>query len=249
MTQEQQIALMAPFTSKEVQWRLRNANENGGYAIPYLDSRAIQNRLDTVLGKGNWQNTFITTSTGNPKAPVTNICTISIYFPDRKEWIPRSDGAGSTDIEPIKGGLSDAFKRAASMWGIGRYMYELTDIWVDVEQKGKSKVVAKSSMPKLNDYYEKAIKAIFSGNSVEETPPAEKKKRPHMFTVESAKPSGKADNMMVELKSDGGQVTTVYTNGPVKFRPGQKLKDVQCTEKKHKKIGTYYILDAYKIAA
>ena len=58
MTQEQISRLLEPFTSDEVQWRLRNHTESGGYAVPYLDSRAIQNRLDDVLGKENWQNSF-----------------------------------------------------------------------------------------------------------------------------------------------------------------------------------------------
>ena len=54
MTQEQISLLEAPFSSGDVKWRLRNSNDNGGYAVPYLDSRAIQTRLDEVLDKDNW---------------------------------------------------------------------------------------------------------------------------------------------------------------------------------------------------
>ena len=127
MTKEQINQLLAPFTSDEVKWRLCHAAEKGGFAVPYLDSRAIQNRLDDVLGKENWQNNFIAVPTGNSKDPTVNVCVISIYFPERKEWVSKSDGAGASDIEPVKGGLSDAFKRAASMWGIGRYIYQLSE--------------------------------------------------------------------------------------------------------------------------
>lgn len=67
---------------------------------------------------------------GNSNSTTAHICEISIYYPDRQEWITKSDGAGSTDIEPIKGGLSNAFKRAASIWNIGRYLYELPGLWV-----------------------------------------------------------------------------------------------------------------------
>jgi hypothetical protein len=38
-------------------------------------------------------------------------------------WISRCDGADDTNIEGAKGGLSDAFKRAAVKFGIGRYLY------------------------------------------------------------------------------------------------------------------------------
>ena len=38
-------------------------------------------------------------------------------------WISKSDGADDSNIEGAKGGLSDAFKRAAVKFGIGRYLY------------------------------------------------------------------------------------------------------------------------------
>lgn len=48
------------------------------------------------------------------------------------------DGAEDSDIEPIKGGLSDSMKRAANQWGIGRVLYSMDTVWVNVEKKGKS---------------------------------------------------------------------------------------------------------------
>ena len=53
----------------------------------------------------------------------------------------KTDGAENTDYEPVKGGLSDAMKRAASQWGIGRYLYKLGTPWVDVEFFGKTAVM------------------------------------------------------------------------------------------------------------
>ena len=40
------------------------------------------------------------------------------------------------NYSPIKGGLSAAFKRAAVKWGIGRYLYEITPVWVNVYMRG-----------------------------------------------------------------------------------------------------------------
>ena len=40
------------------------------------------------------------------------------------EWVEKSDGAGATAFEGEKGAISDALKRAAVCFGIGRYLYE-----------------------------------------------------------------------------------------------------------------------------
>ena len=51
----------------------------------------------------------------------------------KDEWVWKSNGAGQSDIEAEKGQFSDAFKRAAVLWGIGRYLYALPSPWVDLE--------------------------------------------------------------------------------------------------------------------
>src|SRR5690606_35602811 len=50
-------------------------------------------------------------------------------------WVWKSDGAGDTQVEAEKGGISDAFKRAAVKWGIGRYLYDLDAPWVPCETR------------------------------------------------------------------------------------------------------------------
>ena len=127
MTEEQAKKLEYPFPSNEIEWRvlITSRDKTKGQVAAYVDSRAIQRRLDAVIGKDNWQNRFYTVS-GKDNASTTQVCELSIFYPERSEWITKSDGAGNTDIEPVKGGLSNAFKRAASIWGIGRYLYALT---------------------------------------------------------------------------------------------------------------------------
>jgi hypothetical protein len=63
--------------------------------------------------------------------------------------VVKSNGAGDTDVEGPKGALSDAFKRAAVLWGIGRYLYSLDSPWVALEARGRSYVIAKSELPRL----------------------------------------------------------------------------------------------------
>ncbi|QHA38746.1 hypothetical protein D5E69_23225 (plasmid) [Rossellomorea marisflavi] len=121
--------LKAPFDPKNVEWRVNNvSNKNGNKAmlVAYVQNRAIQDRLDEVFGICGWQNEYKELHDGI-------ICGITAFIGDRK--VTKWDGADKTNIEATKGGLSNSMKRAASQWGIGRYLYELDAQWVSVEQR------------------------------------------------------------------------------------------------------------------
>lgn len=161
MTDEQAKALEYPFTFQEIEWRVLRASKKDptrAQVAAYVDSRAIQNRLDAVVGRENWQNVFESV-VGSNNSTTAHICRISIYYPERGEWITKSDGAGCTDVEPIKGGLSNAFKRAASMWGMGRYLYGLKNIWANIDEY---KAIAQSSFPELEKRYNQYVNQLLS---------------------------------------------------------------------------------------
>jgi len=112
---EIRVALSAPFDPSEEKQR----KGPGGKMLTYIDARAVMNRLDDVVGMGQWQTHF-------KEVNGVVVCELSIYAQmDNGEgiWITKSDGAGETDIEGEKGQFSDAFKRAAVHFGIGRYLY------------------------------------------------------------------------------------------------------------------------------
>ena len=73
-------------------------------------------------------------------------------------WVWKANGAGETDYEGTKGQFSDAFKRAAVMWGIGRYLYALPNEWVQIKPSGKSYKIV--NPPKLPDWAIPANKAL-----------------------------------------------------------------------------------------
>lgn len=135
MTDAQKAQLEYPFPVEDIEFRVLRTNKakTEGYIAAYVDSRAIQRRLDKVVGWENWQNFFEVTQSA-PNGEPTFVCKLSIYSTEKGEWLTKSNGAGTTDIEPIKGGLSSAFKRAASMWGIGRYLYDMKDIKCPIDQ-------------------------------------------------------------------------------------------------------------------
>jgi Uncharacterized protein conserved in bacteria len=122
--------LAEPFSSEDIEWRVQQTSKkypNKGWAIAYLTNRAIQKRLDDVLGVDGWYNEF------KPWRDRAQLCGIAIRFPDGN-WIMKWDGSDDSDIEPVKGGLSDSMKRTAVQWGIGRYLYFMKRMWVEVDE-------------------------------------------------------------------------------------------------------------------
>lgn len=129
--------LSDPFPGEDIEWFITSTTKDKqkGLAVPFITARAAQDRLDEVVGPNKWKNRFIEWKNG------AQLCEILIFDDDTKEWIGKVDGSGDTDIEGIKGGLSASFKRSASVWGIGRYLYYLESPWVEIEQRGKSYVI------------------------------------------------------------------------------------------------------------
>lgn len=123
-------AFAAPFSVKDIEWRAeRSGIVNGkGWAIllAYVTNRAIQQRLDDVVGIENWKNGFTTGPEGG------FMCGISVRIDN--EWIEKTDGADKTNFEAVKGGFSGSMKRAAVQWGIGRYLYKLEDMFVSLTE-------------------------------------------------------------------------------------------------------------------
>lgn len=130
--------LKAPFDPKVIHWRIGATNKNkvaretgnnnvkptSGIALAYLDSRDVMKRFDDVCGD-LWQVRY----------PFDGCCEIGVKIGD--DWIWRSNGAGETAVEGEKGKYSDAFKRAAVLWGVGRYLYYLKNSWVTLENGTK----------------------------------------------------------------------------------------------------------------
>jgi hypothetical protein len=122
--------LYRPFPAHTVSWRAQMVTKarNGGHAalaLAYIDARDVMERLDSVCTPVNWQSEHF--DAGNGKLG----CRIGIFVDGL--WIWKSDGAGDTDFEAEKGAFSSALKRAAVSWGIGRYLYDIGNVWVPCE--------------------------------------------------------------------------------------------------------------------
>lgn len=144
-------ALKKPFKPEEIEWRANSFSETTqkALAFAYIDGRALMNRLDEVLGAENWQDNYSQITGGDDKkAKRGYLCQLSLRIGPDDTWVTKMDGADESDIESIKGGLSDAFKRAGVKWGVGRYLYDLPSTWVKAEKTGFGiKLLATPSLP------------------------------------------------------------------------------------------------------
>ena len=113
--------LADPFSPRDIEWRISRCGAKNGkpyaFVLAYVTNRAIMDRLDSVVGGMHWENEF----KEGPNGGV--LCGITIDKNGKR--VSKWDGAENTNIEAVKGGLSDAMKRAAVQWGIGRYLYRL----------------------------------------------------------------------------------------------------------------------------
>lgn len=145
--------LKAPFPVDSLSWRIGNKSNwdrmNNkpkdsnkpvkAQMLVYIDSRDVQDRLDEVcrLCDSCWENDF-------KEVCGRLVCKLTVG------GLTRSDGAGDTDFEAEKGGLSDALKRAAVLFGVGRYLYNAKNFntWVKYEKKENGEMETDFDMPK-----------------------------------------------------------------------------------------------------
>jgi hypothetical protein len=107
-------ALAAPFDPQEVKSRTQ-----AGRQFQYVTARTVQNRLDNVAGPEGWWDDFI-------PGEHSVLCRLTIRLPDGSTLTKCDAGgyAGMSDQgDDDKSGYSDAYKRAAVKFGIGRYLY------------------------------------------------------------------------------------------------------------------------------
>lgn len=124
-----QADLAAPFRPDEVEWKAQTTKENRALAVAYIDARCVMDRLDAVVGVDGWQDAYDLLPDGNV------VCHLQLRLDG--EWITKTDVGGESDQKDMgdkrKAAFSDALKRVAVKFGIGRYLYSLPAQWVDYD--------------------------------------------------------------------------------------------------------------------
>ena len=124
-------ALAAPFDPECVEWRPQGKVAPGARVqlVPYVDARAVAQRLDDVAGVGGWAFELepLVIDAGELRVARGRL---SIY------GVSKDDIGTASNFEASKGCASDALKRAAVLFGIGRYLYALPAVYVQLDGAG-----------------------------------------------------------------------------------------------------------------
>ncbi|MGO9432824.1 MAG: Rad52/Rad22 family DNA repair protein [Terracidiphilus sp.] len=135
--------LEVPFSPDQVRWRVTNttSDKKRGQIVPYADSRAYTDRLNALFTAQGWTREYkVETMTNITRVKkgesivsgkVLVTCTVTIlgigsHSGTGEEWADDDNGMTSADAQ--------AFKRACSCFGLGRYFYDIQAVWVDLDQ-------------------------------------------------------------------------------------------------------------------
>ncbi len=140
--------LEVPFPPDQVQWRVTNTakDKKRGQIVPYADPRAYADRLNALFTAQGWTRKYQIETMSNitrmkkgesiSSGKILVTCTVTIiglwsHSGTGEEWADDENGMTSADAQ--------AFKRACSCFGLGRYFYEFQGSWVDLDQNQQPK--------------------------------------------------------------------------------------------------------------
>lgn len=138
--------LAEPFDPSEIKWRVTHTNRDGnrGAVIAFADPRAYTDRLNQLFTPGGWTRNYDVTTVSavtrqkrdkiiqTGKVLVT--CTLTIAR------LGTHSGTGeqfADEPNAMTAAEAQAFKRASSCFGLGRYLYNLPETWVALDDHGK----------------------------------------------------------------------------------------------------------------
>jgi len=112
--------LAEPFSPADLKWRSGSTNKGKAkaLALAYAEPRVYEDRLNQIC-PGAWEVTF------EPWGTNRIICQLTIH------GITRSSTGEETNTNNNAGTTAEAqaFKRACSKFGLGRYLYDLPPTW------------------------------------------------------------------------------------------------------------------------
>ena len=137
-------ALEVPFDPKTIEWRVtrtsRDETKPRGQIIPYADQRAYTDRLNALFTPAGWTRSYAVHTSANFErgsdhktvAKVFVTCHLTIFglgshSATGEEWTDDENAGTSAEAQ--------AFKRACSCFGLGRYLYYFTGVWVDLDER------------------------------------------------------------------------------------------------------------------
>jgi len=135
--------LAVPFDQTEIKWRVTHTTRDGsrGAVIAFADPRAYTDRLNRLFTPTGWTRSYevstVSSVTRTKKdkliqtGKVLVTCTLTItglgcHAGSGEEWADEENAMTAAEAQ--------AFKRAASCYGLGRYLYDLAEMWVPLNE-------------------------------------------------------------------------------------------------------------------
>ena len=129
--------------AEEIEVRVQSVKNGKANMLLYIESRAVTKLLDETVGPMNWQTEFY-------EVNGQTIGKLGIWDSEKQQWIWKSDTGTESNIEAVKGLISDVYKRMISRWGVvelysspkivldddgyGNTGYRVSEILYDVER-------------------------------------------------------------------------------------------------------------------
>lgn len=130
LTLEELRKLGEPFPTYALEWRLTRAGkgEKGiwAFCVPYLKTHAIEDRLDEVCGPDRWQ-IKVETNDRHVLVGIGIWCATGWVWKWNGTGLLEDRGEHFTAVDAGKGDVTNATKRAAQGWGIGRYIRRIPE--------------------------------------------------------------------------------------------------------------------------
>lgn len=192
----------------EIECRVQTIRENGCSLLLYKDARADMKILDETYGVTGWQRTHELIG-GNL------YCTVSIWDPEKEQWISKQDVGVESYTEKEKGQASDSFKRACFNLGIGRELYTAPFIWIALQpgetyiNKGKPALnpKVKFTVTEINYNDEGEIVGIKIVDQTGKIRYEKKATGSHRMAVEESKPQAQPNTQGQEKKPSSDELS------------------------------------------
>ena len=138
--------LETPFDPAQIKWRVMHTTDDrrSGAILPFADPRAYTDRLNQLFTPAGWTREYTIstvpslTRVDKGKVVVTSkvlvatavrINRLGSHTGTGEEWADKENAVTAADAQ--------AFKRACSCFGLGRYLYRFEETWVHLDRRGE----------------------------------------------------------------------------------------------------------------
>ena len=138
--------LEIPFEPSVTEWRVTNTaqGQSRGQVVPYADQRAYTDRLNGMFSPAGWTRKYAVHTSANFErtkdqkivAKVLVTCELTIFglgshSATGEEWADNDNALTAAEAQ--------SFKRSCSCFGLGRYLYHFSGVWVDLDERKRPK--------------------------------------------------------------------------------------------------------------